>query len=57
LTSEELKQVEDLVNEKIEKEIPVQVEEMTVDEARKVWRSGYSTQNTGKSKSLFGRGI
>ena len=34
LTQEELKAVEDLVNEKIRENIPVVFEEMTLDEAR-----------------------
>ena len=35
LTKEELKQIEDLVNEKIKESIPVKKEEMTLEEAKK----------------------
>ncbi len=56
LTSEELKQVEDLVNEKIEKEIPVQVEEMTVDEARKYGAQGVFESKYGEKVKVYSVG-
>ena len=40
MTAEQIKQVEDLVNQKIQEDLPVKMEEMSLEEAKKAGRDG-----------------
>lgn len=56
MTADEIKAVEDLVNEQIKKNIPVVCEEMTVDEAKAQGAIGiFDNQVRRKGKSLYHR--
>ena len=53
LTEEELKQVEDFVNEVISKEIPVEVAEMTVEEAKASGALGIFDSRYGDKVTVY----
>jgi len=53
LTEEEIKKVEDLVNEKIRESIPVKREEMSLDEARKKGALGIFNEKYGEKVSVY----
>ena len=56
MTKEQLQQVEDIVNEQIERDLPVSYEEMTLDEAKKSGAMGLFESKYGdKSKSIYNR--
>src|SRR3989344_679651 len=53
LTSEEIKKVEDLVNEKIKEKIPVIREEMSIEEAKKMGAKGVFEHKYGSIVSVY----
>jgi len=53
MTPEEIKKVEDLVNEQIQKNIPVVCEEMTVDEAKKQNAMGVFESKYGEKVKVY----
>lgn len=53
MTAEEIKEVENLVNEQIEKKIPVVCEEMTVDEAKESGAIGIFDNKYGDKVKVF----
>jgi len=53
MTSEEIKQVERLVNEKIKADLPVKREKMTVEEAKKKGALGLFEHKYGESVSVY----
>jgi alanyl-tRNA synthetase len=56
LTDEEKKKVEDLVNKKIKENIPLEVEEMTVDEANKAGAQGVFDSKYGEKVKVYSVG-
>jgi len=56
LTDEEKKAIEDLVNEKIKENIPVTMEEMTVDEAKKSGAQGVFDSKYGEKVKVYSIG-
>lgn len=56
LTEQELKQVEDLVNEKIREKLPVVREEMTVEQAKKANAVGVFENKYGEKVSVYSVG-
>ncbi len=56
LTSEEIKQIEDLVNKEIQKNLKVQVEEMTVNEAKKQGAQGIFDSKYGDKVKVYSIG-
>ncbi len=56
LSAEELKEVEDLVNKKIEEELPVKRKEMTVDEAKESGAQGVFEHKYGEKVSVYSIG-
>ena len=53
MTPEEIKKVEDLVNEQIQKDLPVTCEEMTYDEAKKSGAIGLFTNKYGDRVKVY----
>jgi len=53
LSDEQIKKVEDLVNEQIERNVPVTMEEMTVDEARKSGALGVFDDRYGNKVKVY----
>lgn len=53
LTEEQIKQVEDLVNEQIQKNIPVEMEEMIVEEAKKSGALGVFDDRYGNKVKVY----
>jgi len=53
MTTEQLQQVEDIVNEQIQKELPVLVEEMTVEEAKKSGALGFFEHKYGEKVKVY----
>ena len=53
MTKEEIQEVEDLVNEQIEKKIPVVCEEMTVDEAKAQGAIGIFDSKYGEKVKVY----
>jgi len=53
LTDEEIKKVEDLVNEKIKEGLPVTKKEMTLEEARKIGAQGVFEEKYGKRVYVY----
>ncbi|MEM4270811.1 MAG: alanine--tRNA ligase [Candidatus Pacearchaeota archaeon] len=53
LTPEELKQVEDLVNEKIKEKLPVKREEMTLEQAKKINAQGVFEHKYGEKVFVY----
>lgn len=53
MTPEQIKRVENIVNEQIEKEIPVTVEEMTVEEAKKSGALGFFEHKYGEKVKVY----
>ena len=53
MTPEEIKKVEDLVNEQIQKDLPVTYEEMTYDEAKKSGAIGLFTNKYGDRVKVY----
>jgi len=53
LTDEQIKKIEDLVNEQIQKNIPVEMEEMTVDEAKKSGALGVFDERYGNRVKVY----
>ena len=56
LTDEEKKKIEDLVNEKIHKDLPVDMKEMTVDEANKAGAQGVFDSKYGEKVKVYSIG-
>ncbi len=56
LTKEELQKVEDLVNEQIEKDLPVVCETMTLDEAREQGAAAQFDSKYGEKVSVYSIG-
>ncbi|MDO8740574.1 MAG: alanine--tRNA ligase [Candidatus Woesearchaeota archaeon] len=56
LTEQELKEVEDLINEKIKEALPVKQEEMTVDEAKKKGAQGVFEHKYGEKVFVYSIG-
>ena len=56
LTDEEKKAIEDLINEKIKENIPVVVEELTVDEAKKQGAQGVFDSKYGEKVKVYSIG-
>jgi alanyl-tRNA synthetase len=56
LTDEELKKVEDLVNDQIQKSLPVIRDEMTVDEAKKKGAQAVFESKYGEKVSVYSVG-
>jgi len=56
LTDEEKRAVEDLVNKKIQENLPVKVEEMTVDEAKKTGAQGVFDSKYGEKVKVYSVG-
>ena len=56
MTKEEIKQVEDLVNEQIEKDLPVTCEVMTVDEARELGAAAQFDSKYGEKVKVYSIG-
>ncbi|MFH0820108.1 MAG: alanine--tRNA ligase [bacterium] len=57
LTPEQIKQVEDLVNQKIQEGLPVKVEEMTVNEAKAQGAIGVFEQKYGERVKVYTIGL
>ena len=53
LTKEEIKEVEDLVNKKIEEDLQVTCEEMSYDEAKNSWAIGLLTSKYGDRVKVY----
>lgn len=53
ITPEQIKQVEEMVNEQIEKDLPVRVEEMTVAEAKKIGATGVFESKYGEKVKVY----
>lgn len=53
LTPEQIKQAEDLVNEAINKSLPVHMEEMSLDEARKIGATGVFDSKYGDKVKVY----
>jgi alanyl-tRNA synthetase len=53
MTTEQLQQVESIVNEQIQKELPVFVEEMTVEEAKKSGALGFFEHKYGEKVKVY----
>ncbi|MEM4270789.1 MAG: alanine--tRNA ligase, partial [Candidatus Pacearchaeota archaeon] len=53
MTPEEIKRVEDLVNEQIRKALPVVFEEMTFEEAKKAGAIGLFEEKYGKKVKVY----
>lgn len=53
MTSEEIKKVEDLVNEKIEENLDVEVKEMTLDEAKSIGATGVFESKYGEKVTVY----
>jgi len=56
LTPEQLKQVEDLVNEQIKKALPVEMKEMSLDEAKKMGAMGVFESKYGDKVKVYSIG-
>jgi len=56
LTEEELKAVENMVNEQIKKSLPVKRDEMTVEEAKKIGAHGVFEHKYGEKVSIYSIG-
>ncbi len=56
MTAEQIKQVEDLVNEKIKEALPVSSQEMTVDEAKAAGALGVFTHKYGEKVKVYSVG-
>jgi alanyl-tRNA synthetase len=53
MTPEQIKQVEDLVNEQIKKDLPVTMEEMSLEEAKKLGAIGVFEQKYGERVKVY----
>ena len=53
MTPEEIKQVEDLVNDKIKEDLPVKMEEMTLEEAKAVGATGVFESKYGERVKVY----
>lgn len=53
MTKEQLKEVEDIVNEKIKEDLPVTCEEMTVEEAKKTGATGLFENKYGDKVTVY----
>ena len=53
MTKEQLKEVEDIVNEKIKEDLPVTCEEMTVEEAKKAGATGLFENKYGDKVTVY----
>ncbi|MFA5318692.1 MAG: alanine--tRNA ligase-related protein [Patescibacteria group bacterium] len=56
MTDEQIKQVEDIVNEQIEKNLPVTMQEMTVAEAKKLGATGVFESKYGEKVKVYSVG-
>jgi alanyl-tRNA synthetase len=53
MTPEQIQEVEDLVNEQIQKDLPVHFEEMSVDEAKKIGATGVFERKYGEKVKVY----
>jgi alanyl-tRNA synthetase len=53
ITPEQIKQIENIVNEQIDKKMPVHFEEMSVDEAKKIGATGVFEHKYGEKVKVF----
>jgi len=56
MTGEQIKKVEDLVNKKIKEDLPVEMEEMSVDEAKKSGAMGFFDERYGDRVKVYSVG-
>jgi alanyl-tRNA synthetase len=56
MTPEQLKQVEDVVNEKIKKDLSVKIEEMTMEEAKQIGATGVFESKYGEKVKVYSVG-
>jgi len=56
MTPEQIKQVEEMVNEKIKEDLPVKMEEMTLDEAKKIGATGVFESKYGDKVKVYSVG-